>query len=251
MIRSVAADVELTKIERGGSLSERVTDRIVAQILSGALKPGDKLPPEPEMCEKLGVGRTSLREGLRPLVLLGLIRVRPGEGTTVSENTSEFFAKPLSWGLLLGTQNVGQLIEARQMLELGTIVLAASRGSDEEVARLGELVEQMEAYADDARGRLEFDLAFHMQLATMSRNPVLGRLMLSMISLLRPWIEKVATFEPDRSHDTLPLHRRIFEAIQRRDPVGAQAAMSEHISIWESQVSRLMAMHPDSFRDLA
>ena len=246
----MVADIELTKIERGGSLSERVTEQVVAQLLSGALKPGDKLPPEPEMCEKLGVGRTSLREGLRPLVLLGLIRVRPGEGTTVSENPSEFFAKPLSWGLLLGARNVWQLIEAREMLELGTVVLAANRGSDEEVVKLGALVERMEEYADDPQGRLEFDLAFHMQLATMSRNAVLGRLMLSMISLLRPWIEKVATFAPEQSHNTLPLHRRVFEAIQRRDPVAAQAAMGEHISIWQSQVMNLMAMHPDSFRDL-
>ena len=246
----MVADIELTKIERGGSLSERVTEQIVAQILSGALRPGDKLPPEPELCEKLGVGRTSLREGLRPLVILGLIRVRPGEGTSVSENTSEFFAKPLSWGLLLGAQDVWQLIEARQMIELGTVVLAAQRGSEGDIAKLAELVERMEAYADDPRGRLEFDLAFHMQLAAMSRNAVLGRLMLSMISLLRPWIEKVATFSADQSQDTLPLHRRIFEAIQRRDPSGAQAAMGEHISIWQSQVMNLMAMHPDSFRDL-
>jgi GntR family transcriptional repressor for pyruvate dehydrogenase complex len=246
----LVSDVELTKVERAGSLSERVTEQIVSQILSGALKPGDRLPPEPEMCERLGVGRTSLREGLRPLVLLGLIRVRAGEGTTVREDASSFFAKPLSWGLLLGTQNVWQLIEVRQMIELGTVVLAAERGADEEVAKLGQLVEQMEAYADDPRGRLEFDLAFHMQIAAMSRNAVLGRLMLSMISLLRPWIEKVATFAPERSHNTLSLHRRVFEAIQRRDPIGAQAAMSEHISIWQSQVMNLMAMHPESFRDL-
>jgi GntR family transcriptional repressor for pyruvate dehydrogenase complex len=245
----LVSGIELTKIERGTSLSERVTEQIVSQILSGALRPGDKLPPEPDLCSKLGVGRTSLREGLRPLIVLGLIRVRAGEGTTVSENTAEFFAKPLSWGLLIGAQSVWQLIEARQMIELGTVVLAAQRCTDEEVAKLEQLVERMEAKADDPRGRLEFDLAFHMQTAAMSHNAVLGRLMLSMISLLRPWIEKVATLAPQRSHETLPLHRRVFEAIQRRDPTAAQAAMSEHISIWQSQVMNLMAMHPESFRD--
>jgi GntR family transcriptional repressor for pyruvate dehydrogenase complex len=243
-------DIELTKIERGTSLSERVTEQIVSQILSGTLKPGDKLPPEPELCEKLGVGRTSLREGLRPLIMLGLIRVRPGEGTTVSENTAEFFAKPLSWGLLIGAQNVWQLIEAREMIELGTVVLATKRGTDEEIAKLEQLVERMEAQAENPRGRLEFDLAFHMQIAHMSHNAVLGRLMLSMISLLRPWIEKVATFAPQRSLDALPLHRRVFEAVRRRDPTGAQMAMSEHSSIWQSQVMRLMEIHPESFRDL-
>ncbi|MCL4467299.1 MAG: FadR family transcriptional regulator [Chloroflexi bacterium] len=231
--------MQLEPITRHQNLSDEVTERVVRQILSGTLKPGDRLPTEPELCQSLGVGRTSLREGLRPLALLGLIDIRPGEGTFVSQNPAEFFAKPLTWGLLIGEQNVSQLIEARELIELGVVVMATRRGSDDEIQDLADLLVKMEASVGDPAAFIDHDLAFHVKLADMSRNAVLARLVLSMVGLLRPWMIKVAETPGDAAR-ALHLHGRILDAIRRGDVEMAKTAMAEHTQAWQNQLAAII-----------
>ena len=231
----------LTRIARRQNLSEVVTDRIVSQVLSGGLKPGHRLPTEPELCLALGVGRNTLREGLRPLVVLGLIEVRPGEGAFVSEDTMSFFAKPLSWGLLIDEEQIPQLIEARNMIELSSIHLAIQRRSEDSMAKLAALVKDMEAHQGEIETYLDIDMRFHAEIAEMSNNQVLSRQVLTMCGLIRPWLSKVAYVE-GYTKDSLSYHRRLFEALRRRDEPEAAQALSEHIRSLHKRVDSQHAL---------
>src|SRR5688572_393202 len=101
-------------------------------ISRGALKPGDRIPSEKQLCERFGVGRTSVREALRSLAVMGILTSHAGDGTYVSEDSSRYLEKALQWGLLLDRKMVHDLVETRLMLECQTAYLAASKAQPED-----------------------------------------------------------------------------------------------------------------------
>src|SRR5262245_59456553 len=122
--------VEAMKPVTRTSLSDEIVQQIIDLISREVLKPGDRLPSERELCKKFGVGRTSLREALRSLAVMGILDGRVGDGTFVSDSNSKYLAKSLQWGLLLDRKKVQDLIETRLMLESQTAFLAAQRAGE-------------------------------------------------------------------------------------------------------------------------
>ncbi len=228
----------LIKIARRQNLSEIVTDKIVSLVLSGALKPGDSVPTESELCEALGVGRNTVREGVRPLVVLGLLEVRPGEGTFVSHDTLSFFAKPLRWGLLIGDEQVPQLIEAREAIEMSALYLAIPRRTDASMAKLAALVEDMRVHVHEIESYLDLDMGFHVAIAEMSNNQILSRQVLTMCGLIRSWLSRVG-YSEGYTERSAASHRRLFETISRGDVEEATRLMSQHIRALGERVASL------------
>ena len=212
----------------GGTAVSAVAKRLLEIFTSGDIEPGTRLPPERQLASTLGVGRSAVREALAALEILGIVDVRPGSGTYLRGNASELLPQTLSWGLMLGEPKTLELIEVRGALEIYAARLAATRMTDEALARLGEHVERMRASLDDLPAFVEADLQFHLELANSIDNTVLLDLLQSIRSLLRVWVDR-AVQDPEQANVAIEEHAAVHAAIATRDPDAAASAMAVHM----------------------
>lgn len=213
------------------SLSEEIIAQIVDLIKRDVLRPGDRLPPERELCKRFGVGRSSLREALRSLSAMGVIDGRVGEGTFVSDN-QQFVQKALQWGMLLNRKMVGDLIETRLMLESETAFWAAQRATEEDLRRIEHALSEMASALDDGALFLAADVRFHLAVAGATQNALLASLLEATRGYLQEWIERSLAEEgraPDRARLSLAQHQRIAHALRLGDAQAARRAMVEHV----------------------
>jgi GntR family transcriptional regulator, transcriptional repressor for pyruvate dehydrogenase complex len=210
------------------SVSTEISRKLLDYVLAGHVRPGERLPPERKLAEMLGVGRGVIREALKSLTLLGLVEVRPGDGTYVKRTDSELLPQAIEWGLLLGTQRVLDLIEARRHLEIIVAGLAAERRDEAAIEDLRLLFAGMAAAIGDADRFVAADVAFHLRVAEATGNGTLHQIMLSIRSLLQAWIARVMHAASDY-HPSLDDHVPVLRAIEARDPAAARAAMASHM----------------------
>jgi GntR family transcriptional regulator, transcriptional repressor for pyruvate dehydrogenase complex len=205
-----------------------ITRKLLGYLLSGEIQPGTKIPGERHLAEALGVGRSSVREAIKSLSLLGLLDVRQGDGTYLSRSGSDLLPRVIEWGLLLDEPNVADLLEARSHIEVITAGLAAERGDERQIAELRERLEQMRAAGDDVDAYIDADIAFHLHVAQMSANMVYVSLVTSLRSLLRVWVGRVLHHAGETRH-SLGLHKPLVEAIAAGDADAARKAMQAHM----------------------
>jgi GntR family transcriptional repressor for pyruvate dehydrogenase complex len=226
-------------VELGPIKSTRIYEEIVRQvkqlIAEGRFKSGDRLPPERELAEKFVVSRTSVREALRALESLGLIDIRPGEGTFVREVSIDALVGPLALVMTSQREAIGELFEARRVLEPVIAALAASRATPDEVQEMERILEDQAREIAAGRTGLAQDAAFHTAIGTAAHNRAITRLVHAIIDLLTQSREESLNTpgRPTRSHQD---HRRIVEAIARRDSVAARQAMLDHLVAVEALV---------------
>jgi GntR family transcriptional repressor for pyruvate dehydrogenase complex len=206
-----------------------ITRRLLDYLLSGQLRPGQKIPSERQLAEALAVGRGALREAIKSLSLLGLLEQRIGDGTYLSRSGSDLLPQVIEWGLLLGEKRLDDLLEARYHLEVLLSGLAAQRRTEEQLARLRELVAQMHAAgSDDLDGYVRADIAFHLQVATSSGNTVLAGVLTNIQSLLQAWASRVI-HAAGETQTSLAMHQPILTALENSDPEAARRAMTLHM----------------------
>src|SRR5438270_13326924 len=126
---------ELKAVARA-TLSEQVALQLVEMISENRWKPSEKLPPELELCQTLNVGRSTLREALKSLAFIGMVRMRPGDGTYVAEPARGLLDRIFAKGLLKSEKDLSDVCETRLILETELAALAAERGTAEEIAEL-------------------------------------------------------------------------------------------------------------------
>jgi GntR family transcriptional repressor for pyruvate dehydrogenase complex len=211
------------------TLPEEITRRILDAIRSGDFRPGDRLPPEREFAQALGVSRTSVREALKYLTLLGLLEVRLGDGTYLREDSQDGFANAFDLGLLLRRSSAVHLIEARTFLESQLAGLATERGSASDLHEIDLALERMADNLGDPERFLEEDVRFHLAIGHAAANPVLERVLQTIRGFLRVWIQKTLDSKGE-TRRVLAEHRAIRDAIVARDAAGARAAMEAHLS---------------------
>jgi GntR family transcriptional repressor for pyruvate dehydrogenase complex len=211
------------------TLSDNIADQIVQLISKGNLRPGDRLPPERELCKQFGVGRSSLREAVRCLAIVGLLDVRVGDGTFVAPDGAKFMGTVFEWRIVTEQQDITSLLELRLALEAETAYHTAMRGTAEDVAALRDIVEKME---DMVANRIKFsalDAQFHLTIARASQN----KLMFDLLTLVRSQLErsllKVLSLPGGGGDVAVKQHAAILEAIHRRDGEGAKDLMRAHI----------------------
>jgi GntR family transcriptional repressor for pyruvate dehydrogenase complex len=215
-------------VPRGTAVSE-VVKQLVALLTAGELTPGSRLPPERQLAERLGVGRSAVREALAALEILGIVTVRPGSGTYLRDTTSELLPTTLSWGLMLNAARTRELIEVRGGLEVQAAAYAAERATDVDVEKLRGYIETMAASLEDLDAFLQADIRFHLQIALSADNVVLKDLLQSTRSLLRLWVERGLS-ERDQAEAAYREHLAVFEAIEAHDPEAALRAMRDHMA---------------------
>jgi GntR family transcriptional repressor for pyruvate dehydrogenase complex len=216
-------------VTRQAGPTVEITRRLLDYLLSGQLRPGQKIPSERQLAEALAVGRGALREAIKSLSLLGLLEQRIGDGTYLSRSSSDLLPQVIEWGLLLGEKRLDDLLEARYHLEVLLSGLAAERRTDEQLARLRELVAQMHAAgSDDLDGYVRADIAFHLQVAACSGNTVLAGVLTNIQSLLQAWASRVI-HTAGETHTSLAMHQPILDALENGDPEAARRAMTLHM----------------------
>jgi GntR family transcriptional regulator, transcriptional repressor for pyruvate dehydrogenase complex len=217
----------LTQVSRV-SLSEHIVEQIASLISQGVLKPGDRIPSEKQLCRQFGVGRTSVREALRSLAMMGVLETHMGDGTFVRPDTGRFIERSFQWGLLLNHKDVEDLVETRLMLESQTAYLAATRATETDLEKAAEAIRCMEAAVSKPEQYLEHDLSFHLIIAGATQNTILASLLSTTRGYLRSFIRE-ALAEGKRARMSIAEHKRILQALKVRDAEAARQAMEAHI----------------------
>jgi GntR family transcriptional repressor for pyruvate dehydrogenase complex len=227
----------LTRIELAPRepLGSEVARRLLDYLLSGEVRPGEKIPSERQLTELLGVNRPAVREAIRALGFLGLLEVRQGSGTYFRGPDQDLLFRLFEWTLLFGDGKARDLLETRADLEIIACGRAAERRSQDDVVALKKLLEDMRT--SDQGSFPDADLAFHSRIAAMAGNVVLEDMLASIRTVIRGWVErniKAAGTTRIAYKDHVPIYR----AIAAGDPAAARTAMAAHM---QAAIRRLLA----------
>jgi GntR family transcriptional repressor for pyruvate dehydrogenase complex len=209
-------------------LTASVFEQLLSYVVGGSWQPGDRIPPERDLCQQLGIARTSLREALKAMELVGMLDSRVGDGTFVCPR-SEFLSRPLLWAFT-GTdhEELQEIMEARTIIEENLAALAASRGKDEQIQEIGRAVQMMRDSIARGDSILEADMAFHMAVSSAAQNGVMRNAVQLLRNLMRQWINYKLLI-PDVPQSVLKSHIAIYRAIASRKPSAARSAMRAHL----------------------
>jgi GntR family transcriptional repressor for pyruvate dehydrogenase complex len=210
------------------SISDEIARQIMDLISRGELKPGDHLPSERELCKDFGASRSSLREALRCLSIVGVLNARVGEGTSVAPDGEKFLRKIIEWRLITERHDIENLLVVRIALEGVSAANTARRATAEQIEKLRKLVARMQASQNNGKAFAELDLEFHIALAKASGNALVSDLIELVRSQLVKALHKVLLV-PHALPQAYKEHCAIFEAIERRDSDGARNAMQAHL----------------------
>lgn len=222
-----------TVVDPGSRMNDKddVTHLLVArfqELLSqGLLSPGSRLPPERELAASFGVARSSLRQALKVLEIMGVITQKVGDGSYLNRDASTVLAVPMEFLFLLDDTSLHELVEIRLMMEPALAAKAAERATAADIALLRQSIVDLERSKEDRVQLVSSDLLFHRVIFQSTGNRLSGRLfhtihraMLNMIMVTSQMV--------DLKH-TLQFHRPILEAIEQRDPQRAFSLMSDHL----------------------
>lgn len=236
--QTLAVDGEPFRSIAQRRLPDVIAEQIVAAIRQGSLKAGDRLPTEAELARRLGVGRTSVREGLQKLQTLGLVEVRKGRGAFVAQppgaDANAVFAQ---WAAESGLR-IEELLEVRIALEAQAAGLAAVRATQQELDELDELntAHREAGERGDLAATIDSDERFHELLFRISGNRLLGRLYDALIPEVTEFRRKSMTLSwaPTRSAQG---HQAIIDAIRDHDAAAARQAMIDHIWVLYNEIA--------------
>jgi GntR family transcriptional repressor for pyruvate dehydrogenase complex len=214
---------------RKSSISDDIVQQIISLISKGDLKTGQRLPTERELCVKFAASRSSLREALRCLSIMGVLTARAGEGTSVAMDGSKFMETVLQWRMSTEHHDIEDLMEVRVALEGVTAASAARNAREADVKKLRDLVAKMEDSLGDAKRFAALDLDFHLSLARVSNN----KLILDLVTVIRGQLER-GVAKVLQLPQAMPLsvkeHKSILQAVIKGEPEQARAAMQAHLN---------------------
>ncbi len=222
-------------IPRTRSVPEQILDEITRLVTEGVLKPGDRLPSEIELAESFGVGRSSLREAMQALQLLGVVQVVQGRGTFLRE--THVLPLALNWARLASGDLISQIMESRQIVEVAIAQLAAERATDEDIVAIQAAIERAVESGGDPELSRRAGVDFHIALAKATHNEVLSLMYQTVWSL---YIETTRRTQatPGSIRDSLLGHRQLLESIKQRNPELASQLMAEHIEKGKRSLAR-------------
>lgn len=210
--------------------SEHIARLLASRIVDNHLEPGTMLPPEREMVETFGVGRTTLREALRLLETRGVITIKsgPGGGPVVRRPRASDLSEALTLILEFEQSPLRAVFEARVALEPNLARLAAARIDDERVSELQRSVDLMSGDLNNHDLFLEENQCFHSLIADVAGNAVLGVFAETLKTVADGALLGVR-YTPNRRRAVAVAHQRIVDALRARDALGAEEAMTQHL----------------------
>ena len=229
------------------TLAAAAFEQLISNVVNGNWKAGDRIPPERELCQQLGIARTSLREALKAMEMIGMLESRVGSGTMICPR-SDFLSRPLLWAFTMTDRTeLRNILEARVFLERDLAGLAAERGSEVEIASIGESVQMMSEKILAGEPVLEADMAFHLAIAHAAHNEVLANAAQLLRNLLKRWLGLKLQL-PDVPKLVVQVHRKIYCAIRDREPDLARRLMGEHLEETSALVTKVVVGQKRSTR---
>ena len=214
---------------RRTKLRDRAADQLLEMVISGGLGPGERLPPERELCTRLGVSRTVVRETLNLLEARGLISIEHGRGAVVSGGSPRAVRDTLGLLLRVKPKALWELLEMRKILEVEVAGLAAERAGPDEVAAMRLGLDRMRESIERPEGYVDADVEFHALLARGTRNEVLLTMLEPVVELLRA-SRRVSAAKPGNALRALEEHEEILRRVEARDAAGAREEMRAHLA---------------------
>ncbi len=222
------------------TLPQEIVKALTELIMKGVWKPGDLIPSEKELAVRFQVGRSTIREAVKSLAVLGVLEARAGEGSFVRAPTSELLSGAFRWGVLLSERNLDDFVDVRVLIE----VECARRAAELRTQALGDQlvasVEEMATYQTDHDTFRESDTRFHLAIAGAARNPIFETIGSTIQSIVRIWYPKTY-FIPETKGRTVAEHRAIADAIAAGDGEKAALAMRAHLTAAAERLRRVLA----------
>ncbi|EHI97320.1 GntR domain protein [Clostridium sp. DL-VIII] len=212
---------------------DQVIEEIKSKIKSGDIKKGDRLPSEREMAESLGVSRTSVREALRALEVVGLVESRQGAGNYIKTNFDNSLFEPISVMFMLQESSPKEMYDLRETLELQCARLSAKNIEDNELDLLTAILDRM-YIAESEEESLKLDIKFHYLIAKSTRNVLLLNVLDVISQLVDEFIQKFRMqilHAGNTKENLLEIHENIVRALKLRDESKAYNAMLEHFEL--------------------
>ena len=221
-------------------MSEAIVEQIRTLIRTNQLNPGDRLPSERDLCERMGVSRVTVREALRVLEAGGLVEIRVGArgGAFVTSPSSTRLGAGLADLLNLSPVTSTEVTEARRVVELGIIPLAVERATPDDIGELREMIQSHMAAHKRGDYTMAMSAAFHVRVAACTHNAAIEMLVQSFHGPLLMSLREAQTAAPLMGQRGTSEHREIVEAIAARDPDKALAIMQQHIQRTARRLAR-------------
>ena len=226
-----------------GRISEIIVDQIRLLMRQGQLKPGDRLPPERDLCERFGVSRVTVREALRMLESSGLVEIRVGArgGAFVTAPSSDRVGEGLADLLTLSVISAPDVTEVRKILEAGIVPLICERATEEDLADLEAICQRSETALAAGDYSMDMSLEFHIRVAQATHNPAIVMLIESFRGPILMSLQQAHEAAPEMGGLGTREHEQFIEAVRRRDVDTASKIMREHL---ERTAHRLAAEGP-------
>lgn len=212
---------------------ELVIEQVQNMIINGELQIGDRLPSERELSEQMGASRTSIREAIRSLEILGIVESRQGEGNFIGNYKGDNWLEPISLMFKLNNGKFEDILEIRDIIESEAAKLAALRISDEQKLRLKEIVDRLKA-AETEEDMTKIDREFHLIISEASHNMLIGSMMRAITTILQNFISEARNSINVWSNDPqilLNKHVEIAEAILAGKSENASEGMHNHFEL--------------------
>jgi|SRR5215472_13120392 len=221
-----------------GRISEVIVEQIRVLMRQGQLKPGDRLPPERDLCERFGVSRVTVREALRMLESSGLVQIRVGArgGAFVTAPSSDRVGEGLTDMLTLSAISAADVTEVRMILEVGIVPLVCERATEQDIADLEKICERSEAALRSGEYSMDYSLEFHTRVAQATHNPAVVMLVESFRGPIHMSLQQARKVAPEMGDLGTREHELFIEMVRHRAPDAATKIMREHLERTASRV---------------
>lgn len=236
----------LTPVTRT-TLAADICRKMVGHLIRGDWQAGERIPAERELSQRLNVGRSSLREALKALEIMGMIETRLGEGTYVCKR-SRFLSAPLLWAITSSSApDAHELVEARVLIETELAGLAAERSTPANLKTMAEQIVLMENSIDDPMPFANADVEFHIAIGEAAKNNILVNALRLIRNLLHQWVLQ-SLAAPGIPRKASHQHKQIFAAIAARKRDAARKAMRTHLNEMAKPLLRAQRAQPMDMR---
>lgn len=221
------------------SVVDKIVNRITDGIISGDFKPGEKIPTEIELSESLGVGRNSVREAIKILVSLGVLKIKRSEGTFVTQGFSDKMLNPLLYGLILEDGSSESLIELRRIFEVGTLQLAVQNRNEEDLKQIKEKYQDMclevSNGLNDSNKILKADIDFHNALGYATHNKLVVTINSVITKLTIPSRLKTTKriLDEKMNEFIINTHKRMLDTVEKKEISEIINVVEESYVQWE------------------
>ena len=220
------------------SVVNQAVKQVTDSIINGNLKPGDKLPTEPELCENFGIGRNSVREAIKILEAYGVVYIKRAEGTFVNDNYNHKMLDPMLYGILLDKNLRIDIIQVRKVLDTGMLYQIISMITDEKMDKIQQEFENLKTVVleDGANAKqvLQADVNFHRALVESTGNPILCNIHEYVDRITTPSREKTVelVLEKSQKEKFILLHQKIINLLLEKNYQNIESILSEHYQFW-------------------